>query len=70
MGFSVITDVPGIKQALFQITHGLYILTAAHEGRLNGQCLDALMQVTSEPLKRKSQNEKGKTIIQNLKLAF
>ncbi|MFH1829675.1 MAG: flavin reductase family protein, partial [Pseudomonadota bacterium] len=35
--------------ALFQVTHGLYILTSKMGERLNGQCLDALMQVTSMP---------------------
>jgi len=49
MAFSVVNDVADLNQALFQVTHGLYILTAEHEGRLNGQCLDALMQVTSAP---------------------
>jgi flavin reductase (DIM6/NTAB) family NADH-FMN oxidoreductase RutF len=43
------TDLPGIKKALMEITHGLYIVTSAKEGRINGQCLDALMQVTSQP---------------------
>jgi flavin reductase (DIM6/NTAB) family NADH-FMN oxidoreductase RutF len=47
--FAVATAPAGLNQALFQVTHGLYILTAASGGRLNGQCLDALMQVTSAP---------------------
>ena len=49
MTFSIVNDVADLNQALFHVTHGLYILTAKHEGRLNGQCLDALMQVTSAP---------------------
>ena len=49
MSFTLKTDEQGIKQTLFQITHGLYILTAADKSRLNGQCLDSLMQVTSKP---------------------
>jgi flavin reductase (DIM6/NTAB) family NADH-FMN oxidoreductase RutF len=49
MPFNVVTDPKALNQALFQITHGLYVLTAASDGRLNGQCLDALMQVTSRP---------------------
>jgi len=50
-----ISDQPGsLNQALFQVTHGLYVLTAASGGeadrkRLNGQCLDAAMQVTNAP---------------------
>lgn len=49
MEFEIIKDQKGLQQALFDITHGLYIVTAARGGRLNGQCLDALMQVTSHP---------------------
>ena len=49
MSFAVATDARELNQALFQITHGLYVLTAAAGDRLNGQCLDALMQVTSRP---------------------
>lgn len=49
MAFTIIKDDKELKQALFDITHGLYIVTAAREGRPNGQCLDALMQVTSRP---------------------
>jgi len=46
---TVVDKATDINQALFEVTHGLYILTAEHEGRLNGQCLDALMQVTNAP---------------------
>ena len=49
MNFSLISDKSELKKTLFSITHGLYILTTADKGRLNGQCLDALMQVTSDP---------------------
>jgi flavin reductase (DIM6/NTAB) family NADH-FMN oxidoreductase RutF len=49
MEHQVADDVQGINQALFQVTHGLYILTSAVGERINGQCLDALMQVTSVP---------------------
>ncbi len=49
MAFFIVKETAELNQALFQVTHGLYVLTAAHEGRLNGQCLDALMQVTSAP---------------------
>ena len=49
MAFTVVTDAAGLNQALFAVTHGLYILTAASGDRLNGQCLDALMQVTNAP---------------------
>ncbi|HUT87769.1 MAG TPA: flavin reductase family protein [Candidatus Heimdallarchaeota archaeon] len=49
MAFTVVTDARKLNQALFQVTHGLYILTAASGDRLNGQCLDALMQVTNAP---------------------
>lgn len=48
MNFSIAIDKVGINQALFQVTHGLYILTAFSE-KPNGQCLDALMQVTNNP---------------------
>ena len=49
MKFTIVNDTADLNQALFEVTHGLYILTAEHEGRLNGQCLDALMQVTNTP---------------------
>lgn len=49
MDFSVVTDIAKLNEALFQVTHGLYILTAVDGGRLNGQCLDSLMQVTNMP---------------------
>jgi flavin reductase (DIM6/NTAB) family NADH-FMN oxidoreductase RutF len=49
MDFRIAEDIAGINQALFQVTHGLYVLTSAAGGRINGQCLDALMQVTNMP---------------------
>jgi len=47
--FNTVTDPTGLNQALFQVTHGLYILTAREGDKINGQCLDALMQVTNAP---------------------
>ncbi len=47
--FKIATDPAGLNQALFEVTHGLYVLTAVHGGRANGQCLDAAMQVTNAP---------------------
>ncbi len=47
--FDIATDRAGLNNTMFQITHGLYILTAAFGDRKNGQCLDALMQVTNSP---------------------
>lgn len=49
MALNIVLKPADLNHALFQITHGLYILTSAHEGRVNGQCLDALMQVTNTP---------------------
>ena len=47
--FNVVTGQAELNQALFQVTHGLYVLTAVLDGRPNGQCLDAMMQVTNMP---------------------
>ncbi len=47
--FRIVADATGLNQALFQVTHGLYILTAREGDKINGQCLDALMQVTNAP---------------------
>jgi len=47
--FKTVGDNAGLNQALFQVTHGLYILTSVVGDKLNGQCLDALMQVTNMP---------------------
>jgi len=49
MPFTFVTDIASLNQALYQVTHGLYILTTRSGGRVNGQCLDALMQVTNMP---------------------
>jgi flavin reductase (DIM6/NTAB) family NADH-FMN oxidoreductase RutF len=49
MVFSFVTDSAALNQALFQVTHGLYVITAKRGDKLNGQVLDALMQVTSAP---------------------
>lgn len=49
MAFTTVTGLADLNQALFQVTHGLYIITARSGNRINGQCLDALMQVTNAP---------------------
>ena len=49
MPFDFVTEHGRINMALFQVTHGLYILTSKADGMINGQCLDALMQVTNAP---------------------
>ena len=41
---------PGpVNQALFEVTHGLYVLSAVRGEKMNGQCLDAAMQITNAP---------------------
>ena len=51
--FKVTKDSGGLNQALFEVTHGLYVLTAVRGGGAghspNGQCLDAAMQITNAP---------------------
>lgn len=47
--FEIASDPAGLNRSLFEMTHGLYVLTAIIEGRANGQCLDAAMQVTNSP---------------------
>lgn len=49
MEFKIVDDSAGINHNLFQVTHGLYILTSRVGDRANGQCLDSLMQVTNMP---------------------
>jgi flavin reductase (DIM6/NTAB) family NADH-FMN oxidoreductase RutF len=49
MDFVIAADAAGLNHALFQVTHGLYVLTSISRDRHNGQCLDALMQVTNSP---------------------
>lgn len=38
-----------IRQALYRISYGLFIITAQAEGKDNGQCANTCFQVTSEP---------------------
>lgn len=38
-----------IRQALYRISYGLYIVTAHAEGKDNGQCANTCFQITSEP---------------------
>jgi flavin reductase (DIM6/NTAB) family NADH-FMN oxidoreductase RutF len=49
MAFTFVTEAAALNQALFQVTHGLYVITAKRGEKANGQVLDALMQVTSVP---------------------
>jgi flavin reductase (DIM6/NTAB) family NADH-FMN oxidoreductase RutF len=49
MAFTFVTEGAALNQALFQVTHGLYVITAKRGDKVNGQVLDALMQVTSAP---------------------
>ena len=49
MAFKTVTEPGPINVALFQVTHGLYILTSKSGDKINGQCIDALMQVTNAP---------------------
>jgi len=49
MAFTFVTDSAALNQALFQVTHGLYVVTAKRGDKSNGQILDALMQVTNAP---------------------
>ena len=37
-------------RALFTLNYGVYIVSTAHEGRMNGQIINALMQVTGDPI--------------------
>ena len=38
-------------EALYKVHCGMYIVSTAHEGRLNGQLVNAIVQVTAEPPK-------------------
>lgn len=49
MTFFIADSAQSINQALFKVTHGLYILTSVVGDKINGQCLDAAMQVTNQP---------------------
>ncbi len=37
-------------RALFTLNYGVYIVSTAYEGRMNGQIINALMQVTGNPI--------------------
>ena len=39
------------KKALYTITYGLYVVTSSWDGRLNGQIVNTVFQVTSKPPK-------------------
>ncbi len=47
--FNIVSDIAGLNQALFTVTHGLYVLTSSMDDQPNGQCLDAMMQITNVP---------------------
>ncbi|WP_425802609.1 flavin reductase [Desulfitobacterium sp. Sab5] len=38
-----------IKQALYRISYGLYVITAQFNGKDNGQCANTCFQITSDP---------------------
>ena len=40
-----------IRQALYRISYGLFIITAQAEGKDNGQCANTCFQITSDPAK-------------------
>lgn len=41
---------PKIDRSVFRnLSYGLYLVTSADEGRLNGQVINTLIQVTSDP---------------------
>ena len=37
-------------KALFSLSYGLYIISANHEGKMNGQIINAMTQLTAEPI--------------------
>jgi len=49
MELSYVRDTLGLNEALYCVTHGLYIVTTRTDERINGQVVDALMQVTNAP---------------------
>ena len=55
--FEIASDPAELNRTLFEMTHGLYVLTALRDGKANGQCLDAAMQVTSSPPRANLQNQ-------------
>jgi len=38
------------RSALFKVSYGLYVLTSASGGRINGQCVNTVAQLTDTPL--------------------
>jgi len=42
-------EAKAIRQALYRISYGLYIITAQADGRDNGQCANTCFQITSDP---------------------
>jgi len=49
MAFTVVTDTLRLNEALYRVTHGLYVVTTRANERINGQVVDALMQITNAP---------------------
>lgn len=43
-------DKKKVQESLFSISYGLYVVGSKSEEKLNAQCCNTLMQVTSEPL--------------------
>jgi len=37
-------------KALFSLSYGLYIVSTIYEGKMNGQIINAMMQLTAEPI--------------------
>jgi flavin reductase (DIM6/NTAB) family NADH-FMN oxidoreductase RutF len=37
-------------KALFSLSYGLYIVSTGYEGKMNGQIINAMMQLTAEPI--------------------
>lgn len=45
-----VPGVPGgIKQVLYKISYGLFIITSISGDKINGQCANTVFQITSEP---------------------
>lgn len=42
-------EAKAIRQALYRISYGLYIISAQADGRDNGQCANTCFQITSDP---------------------
>ena len=45
------TSESAIRSALDKVSYGLYILTACHDGAINGQCINTAFQLTDQPLR-------------------